>query len=71
MEERDLLILKCLANGLQINEIALSLQKENGISVSISTIEKRLNVIRKQFGAKTLFQLGIILKKKIYFRLLS
>lgn len=64
MEERDLLILKCLASGLQINEIALSLQKEKGISVSISTIEKRLTAIRKQFGAKTLFQLGAVLKAK-------
>ncbi len=64
MEERDLLILKCLANGLQIREIGLSLQKENGISVSISTIEKRLTAIRKQFGAKTLFQLGAVLKAK-------
>lgn len=64
MEERDLLILKNLAKGLQINEIVLSLQKENAIKVSISTIEKRLNAIRKQFGAKTLFQLGAILKEK-------
>lgn len=64
MDERDLLILKCLANGLQINEIVLSLEEQHGIKVSISTIEKRLTAIRKQFGAKTLFQLGAVLKAK-------
>lgn len=64
MEERDLLILKNLAKGLQINEIARSLEDDHGIKVSISTIEKRLTAIRKQFGAKTLFQLGAVLKAK-------
>ncbi|MCD1119178.1 helix-turn-helix domain-containing protein [Chryseobacterium turcicum] len=64
MENRDLEILKCLERGLQINEIALYLQKEKAIKVSISTIEKRLTAIRRQYGAKTLFQLGAILKAK-------
>lgn len=64
MEHRDLLILKYLANGIQINEIPLALKRENDINVSISTIEKRLTAIRKQFGAKTLFQLGAVLKAK-------
>jgi hypothetical protein len=62
MEKRDLEILKCLERGLQINETALYLQKEKGIKVSISTIEKRLTAIRKQYSAKTLFQLGALLK---------
>lgn len=62
MENRDLEILKCLENGLQINEVALYLKKEKNINVSVSTIEKRLTSIRKQYGAKTLFQLGAILK---------
>lgn len=62
MENRDLEILKCLENGLQINEVALYLKKEKNINVSVSTIEKRLTAIRKQYGAKTLFQLGAILK---------
>jgi len=64
VEERDLLIIKNLSKGLQINEIARSLEDEHRIKVSISTIEKRLTVIRKQFGAKTLFQLGAVLKAK-------
>jgi len=64
VEERDLLILKNLAKGLQINEIARSLEDEHEIKVSISTIEKRLTAIRKQFGTKTLFQLGAALKAK-------
>lgn len=62
MEKRDLEILKCLEKGLQINETALYLQKEKGIKVSISTIEKRLTAIRKRYNAKTLFQLGALLK---------
>lgn len=65
VENRDLEILKCLNKGLQINEIALYLQKENAINVSIGTIEKRLAAIRKQYGAKTQFQLGAISKSKI------
>jgi len=64
VENRDLEILKCLERGFQISEIALYLQKEKAIKVSISTIEKRLTAIRRQYGAKTLFQLGAILKAK-------
>lgn len=62
MGNRDLEILKCLENGLQITEVAVYLQNEKGMKVSISTIEKRLTTIRRQYGAKTLFQLGTILK---------
>lgn len=64
MNERDLLIVNYLAEGLQVKDIPISLFKEHGISVSKSTIEKRLNHLRKQFEAKTLFQLAIILRNK-------
>lgn len=64
MNERDQLIIMYLSQGLQVKDIPFSLFKEHGISVSISTIEKRLNLLRKQFEAKTLFQLAIILRNR-------
>lgn len=64
MNERDQLIIMYLCQGLQVKDIPISLFKEHGISVSKSTIEKRLNLLRKQFEAKTLFQLAIILRNK-------
>lgn len=64
MNERDQLIIMYLSQGLQVKDIPFSLFKEHGISVSKSTIEKRLNLLRKQFEAKTLFQLAIILRNK-------
>lgn len=64
MNERDLLIVNYLSEGLQVKDIPISLFKEHGISVSKSTIEKRLNLLRKQFKAKTLFQLAIILRNR-------
>lgn len=64
MNERDQLIIMYLCQGLQVKDIPISLFKEHRISVSISTIEKRLNLLRKQFEAKTLFQLAIILRNK-------
>ncbi|MEG2162279.1 MAG: hypothetical protein RRY62_13840 [Chryseobacterium sp.] len=64
MKERDELIINYLCQGLQVKDIPISLFKEHGISVSISTIEKRLNLLRKQFEAKTLLQLAIILRNR-------
>ncbi|WP_312079383.1 hypothetical protein [Chryseobacterium sp.] len=64
MKERDSLILKYLADGYQINEISQKLLDEHSIKMSNSLIEKSLSQLRKQYQARTLFQLAIILKKK-------
>lgn len=63
MEKRDLLIVKYLAKGYKILEISDLLLKEHSVKISESMIEKRLRIIRKQYNATTLFQLGIALKE--------
>lgn len=63
MEKRDLLIVKYLAKGYKILEISELMAEEQSVKISESMIEKRLRIIRKQYNAVTLFQLGVILKE--------
>lgn len=62
MEKRDLLILKYLSKGVKISEMSELMKSKPEIAISKSSIEKRLNAIRKQYKAKTLFHLAVILK---------
>lgn len=64
MEKHDLLILKHLSKGVKIAEMAELLKSKPETAMSTSSIEKRLNTIRKQYKAKTLFHLAVILKNE-------
>ncbi|WP_336702893.1 hypothetical protein [Chryseobacterium indologenes] len=64
MENRDLLIIKYLSEGYKVTEISEQLSAHHSITISESLIEKRLSALRKQYQAKTLFQLAVILGKK-------
>lgn len=64
MEKRDLLIIKYLSEGYKITEIREQLTIHHSITISKSLIEKRLNTISKQYQAKTLFQLAVLLTKE-------
>lgn len=64
MEKRDLLIIKYLSEGYKIKEIREQLITYHSITISKSLIEKRLNTISKQYQAKTLFQLAVLLTKE-------
>ncbi|SIS70509.1 hypothetical protein SAMN05421786_1011121 [Chryseobacterium ureilyticum] len=64
MEKRDLLIIKYLSEGYKITEIREQLITYHSITISKSLIEKRLNTISKQYQAKTLFQLAVLLTKE-------
>lgn len=64
MEKRDLMIIKYLSKGFKITEIKVQIEKDHAIIMSESLIEKRLSLIRKQYQAKTLFHLAIILKNE-------
>jgi DNA-binding NarL/FixJ family response regulator len=54
MEKEDTIIYY-LANGYTQPEIALKLE------ISLSNVEKSLKAMRKEHGAKTMFQLGYLL----------
>ncbi|MBD3748526.1 MAG: hypothetical protein IE931_03425 [Sphingobacteriales bacterium] len=57
------LIIKYLMQGMTQNEISEALKAENLKPNSLSSIEKKLKVIRERHGAKTMFHLGVILSK--------
>ncbi|KQS92403.1 hypothetical protein [Chryseobacterium sp. Leaf394] len=63
MEKRDRLIVNYLAKGFKILEISDLMKKNDSVKISESMIEKRLRIIRKQYNATTLFQLGALLKE--------
>nr|WP_314499069.1 hypothetical protein [uncultured Chryseobacterium sp.] len=64
MEKRDLLILKYLSKGIKIADMAELMKLKPDTAMSTSSIEKRLNSIKKEYKAKTLFHLAVILKNK-------
>ena len=64
MEKLDLLILKYLSQGFMIGEIPKQMENDKSITMSKSSIEKRLTIIKKLYGAKTLFHLAVIAKEK-------
>lgn len=64
MEKKDQLIIKYLSEGAKNVELKDLLLTKHSIKISESFIEKRLFALRKEHGAKTLFQLAVILKEK-------
>ena len=64
MEQLDLHIIRYLSDGLKIGEIPQRLEEDLSIKASKSSVEKRLTILKKLHGAKTLFHLAIILKGK-------
>jgi len=64
MDERDILILKYLAKGVQIGQIPLHFESDHSLTISKSYIEKRLTTLRKSLGAKSLFHLAVIVKNE-------
>lgn len=64
MENVDFLIINYLSQGLKIGEIPKHLETNESIIISKSNIEKRLTVIKKLYGAKTLFHLAVIAKER-------
>lgn len=56
-------LIKLLKKGLTQQEISKELEKRGVVPNSVSSIEKELKKIRKEFGAKTHFHLGYLLGK--------
>ncbi|MEG0929639.1 hypothetical protein [Algoriella sp.] len=54
-------LIKYLSKGLNQLEIAEALKKENFKSNSLSSIEKEINKLKKEYNAKTMFELGYII----------
>lgn len=64
MDSVNLKILQLMAVGLTQKDISEYLKKKGITPNSVSIIEKRLRSIKKEYNAKTLFHLALILKKK-------
>lgn len=62
MTETETFILKHLNAGYTQNEISGKLKARGIKPNSLSSIEKSLNQIRKEYGAKTNFHLAVILE---------
>lgn len=60
MEVKEFII-KSLKEGLNQKEISLKLMELELKPNSLSSVEKYLNAIKKEYGAKTMFHLGYIL----------
>lgn len=60
MEVKEFII-KSLKEGLNQKEISLKLMELDLKPNSLSSVEKYLNAIKKEYGAKTMFHLGYIL----------
>lgn len=57
-------IIELLKEGLTQQEIAKELAKKESQPNSISSVEKEMRKIRKEYGAKTQFHLGYLLGKE-------
>ncbi len=62
--EVDNLILQSLSAGLTQSEISDHFVKMGIVPNSLSTIEKRINKMKKEYRANTLFHLALIVKRK-------
>lgn len=60
MEVKEFII-TCLKEGLTQKEISLKLIELEIKPNSLSSVEKYLNALKKDYGAKTLFHLGYII----------
>lgn len=52
-----------LSKGYNQNEISVNLKKSNFTPNSVSSIEKEIKKLKKEYKAKTTFQLGYVLAK--------
>jgi transcriptional regulator len=66
MEPIDRKICQLLAKGMTQREISDHLKLKAIEPNSVSIIEKRIKKLKKEFGAKTFFQLAVILTKRKY-----
>lgn len=62
--EHDILILKALAGGLTQSGVSEHFIKMGITPNSVSIIEKRINKMKKEHRANTLFHLALIVKRK-------
>lgn len=62
MDNYDLLILKLLSNGLSQDDISTELKKSGVTPSSLSSVEKKLNIIKDQFKANNATHLVAIVK---------
>lgn len=65
MTIKEELIIEQLTNGLTQQEIAIFFVRNNIKPCSVSSIEKTIRSLREQYGAKTMYHLGVILQHKI------
>lgn len=61
-------IIDCLSKGYSQNEISIILKRLNFTPNSVSSIEKEIHKLKKEYKAKTIFQLGYILGTKIKYK---
>jgi len=62
--ETDILILQSLSAGLTQSEISEHFKKMGITPNSVSIIEKRINKMKKEYRANSLFHLALIVKRK-------
>ncbi len=64
MDDINQQIVKLLSLGMTQKEVSNHLKKKGITPCSLSIIEKRLKLMRKEYKAKTLFHLAVILERK-------
>ena len=64
MDKKEYKVMKLLAKGYTQKEVSQELKKNGYSATSLSTIEKLLAKLRKQYNVKTTIQLFVFLVKK-------
>ena len=64
MDKKEYKVVKLLAKGYTQKEVSQELKKNGYSATSLSTIEKLLAKLRKQYNVKTTIQLFVFLVKK-------
>ena len=64
MDKKEYKVMKLLAKGYTQKEVSQELKKNGYSATSLSTIEKLLAKLRKQYKVKTTIQLFVFLVKK-------
>ena len=64
MDKKEYMVVKLLAKGYTQKEVSQELKKNGYSATSLSTIEKLLAKLRKQYNVKTTIQLFVFLVKK-------
>lgn len=60
-------IIELLKKGYTLKEISVFLKSENYETNSLSSIEKHIQQLKKQYGAKTIFQLAYFIFREEQF----